>query len=84
MRRLIALTGCLILIAAAAPGRAAPSRVLKAGAIFTGEEAGDESGFQVEIADLDDDRIDDLVIGAWLNDAGGDASGAVYIEYGRR
>ena len=82
MRRLIALAGCLTLFVAAAPGFAASSRALEADVTFTGEKPGDESGFQVEIADLDGDGIGDLVIGAWQNDSGGDASGAIYIEYG--
>ncbi len=70
------------LLAMAAPVLAAPSASLKGHLAFTGEAAGDQAGFQVEIADLDGDRIGDLVVGAWKNDAGGDASGAVYIEYG--
>ena len=34
------------------------------------------------MGDLDGDGRDDLVVGAWQSDRGGDASGAVYIEYG--
>lgn len=82
MRRSLLIIVCLI--AGMTPGvvRAADTSQLRAGATLTGELAGDESGFQVEIGDLDGDRVGDLVIGAWQNDAGGDASGAIYIEYG--
>ena len=69
-------------IALAAPSLAASPGALETHLIFSGETPGDEAGFQVEIADLDGDGIGDLVTGAWKNDAGGDASGAVYIEYG--
>jgi hypothetical protein len=82
MRKLIAAAGILALMAAAAPVLAGPGGTLTANLTFTGETAGDGSGYQVEIADLDGDRTGDLIIGAWENDAGGEASGAVYIEYG--
>lgn len=82
MRRSLLIVVCLV--AGMTPGvvRAAGTNRLHAGATLTGERAGDQSGFQVEIADLDGDRVGDLVIGAWQNDSGGDASGAIYIEYG--
>lgn len=82
MRRSVLIVVCLI--AGMTPGvvRAGGSTQLHAGAALMGEQAGDESGYQVEIGDLDGDRVGDLVIGAWQNDSGGDASGAIYIEYG--
>ena len=55
---------------------------MKAQLSFAGEVVGDEAGHQIEIADLDGDGQDDLVIGAWLNDEGGQDTGAIYIEYG--
>lgn len=81
MRRLITSAAILSLLAAGQV-QAGPARVLKAHLTYLGESAGDESGYQVEVADLDGDGIDDLVIGAWLNDEGGVDSGAVYIDYG--
>ncbi|MCA1708114.1 MAG: FG-GAP-like repeat-containing protein, partial [Actinobacteria bacterium] len=82
MRSLVAGVGAVALLSAAIPALAAPSDQLKAHLTFTGEAKGDASGHQIEIADLDGDRIGDLVIGAWHNDSGGTDSGAVYIEYG--
>ncbi|HSG26961.1 MAG TPA: hypothetical protein VLA34_00675, partial [Candidatus Krumholzibacterium sp.] len=50
---------------------------------FTGLlEAGDAFGWSVEgIGDLDDDGIADLAVGAYADDDGGDARGAVYILF---
>jgi hypothetical protein len=55
---------------------AAPTKLL-------GEAAGDFAGFAVGPAgDVTDDGIDDLMVGATFNDAGGTNSGAVYILFG--
>ena len=81
-RSLAALAGIALLAGSAAPGLASPGRALKAPLTFTGELVGDEAGHQIEVADLDGDGQDDLVIGAWLNDEGGEDTGAIYVEYG--
>ena len=48
--------------------------------VFTGEAAGDEFGWvTARTRDLDGDTIDDLVITAPRNDAGGPAAGRVYV-----
>jgi Ca2+-binding RTX toxin-like protein len=50
---------------------------------ITGEAAGDQAGFSVsEAGDINDDGIDDLIVGARRNDAGGTDSGAAYVVYG--
>jgi hypothetical protein len=77
----VAALAALLMLPGAAPASAAP-QTLRADITLVGEGPGDQAGYQVELADLNGDRVDDLIIGAWLNDGGGDASGAVYIEYG--
>jgi hypothetical protein len=55
---------------------AAPTKLL-------GEAAGDFAGFAVGPAgDVTDDGIDDLLVGAIMNDAGGTNSGTVYVVFG--
>jgi len=55
---------------------AAPTKLL-------GEAAGDFAGFAVGPAgDVADDGIDDLMVGAIMNDAGGTNSGTVYVLFG--
>ena len=52
--------------------------------IFTGEAAGDMFGFSVASAgDVDNDGFDDLIVGAYFNDAGGNKAGRAYIFSGR-
>ncbi len=54
-----------------------------ADAIFDGEAAGDWAGRAVASAgDVDDDGYDDILIGAILNDEGGNNAGATYLVYG--
>jgi len=48
-----------------------------------GEDGGDYFGRFVSMAgDVNNDGIDDVLVGAYSDDAGGDASGSVYIFYG--
>ncbi len=53
---------------------------------FVGEDAGDHFGSAVELADLDGDRLDEIVVGAPRHNPTGDeehfAAGAVYVWYG--
>jgi hypothetical protein len=62
--------------------RAEPSATLR----FVGENVGDRFGAAVELADLNGDRLDDIVVGAPRhNPTGSDehfAAGAVYAWYG--
>ena len=47
---------------------------------FTGQAAGDEFGTSVGTAgDFDGDSFADIVVGAYLNDAGGNGGGRVYV-----
>ena len=53
-----------------------------ADAKFLGEAASDYAGnIQSSRGDLDGDGLDDLLIGAYANDAGGSNAGAVYVFY---
>jgi hypothetical protein len=48
--------------------------------IFTGEASGDGFGWAVSGAgDVNNDGYDDMIIGAWLNDEGGNLAGKAYI-----
>ncbi len=50
---------------------------------FIGEDAGDQFGYSVSYAgDVNVDGIDDVIIGAILDDDGGDGSGCAFIFYG--
>ncbi len=50
-----------------------------------GERAGDFAGFSLGPAgDLNGDRVCDLTIGAWMHDATGLDSGAIYLQLGER
>ncbi len=50
---------------------------------LAGEEAGDQAGFNVAgSGDVDGDGLDDLLIGAILDDEGGASAGAAYLIYG--
>lgn len=54
-----------------------------ADAIFVGEGPANETAFRLAIAgDVDGDGNDDLLIGAWLDDAGGVDAGSCYLLYG--
>lgn len=51
---------------------------------LAGEEAGDQAGRSVTSAgDVDGDGLDELVIGARGEDAGGTGAGAAYLLFGR-
>jgi len=65
------------------------SKVVDLGALgssgfaIIGDAAGDEAGFSVSSAgDFNGDGIDDVIIGAPMNDSGGGNSGATYLIYG--
>jgi hypothetical protein len=48
-----------------------------------GEAANDRAGRSVSAAgDVDGDGVDDLIVGADLNDSGGDIAGAAYVIFG--
>jgi len=50
---------------------------------IVGEAAGDLAGISVSAAgDVDGDGFDDLIVGAFLNDAGGANAGAGYVLFG--
>ena len=50
---------------------------------ITGEAAGDQVGFAVSSAgDVNGDGLDDLLVGARFNDAGGTDAGAAYVIFG--
>ncbi|MFA6027754.1 MAG: integrin alpha, partial [Patescibacteria group bacterium] len=49
---------------------------------FTGEAAGDQAS-SVFLCDINNDGYDDILIGAYHNDAAGFMAGAVYIIYGQ-
>jgi hypothetical protein len=52
-------------------------------ASFVGENLGDSSGSAVAGAgDVNGDGLDDFLIGAYLNDEGGDAAGQTYLFFG--
>lgn len=49
----------------------------------TGESAGDQFGISVGSAgDLNGDGLNDVIVGAWSNDAGGGDAGRAYIYFG--
>jgi len=51
---------------------------------FLGETSGDLTGYSVSSAgDIDDDGLDDIIIGAPYNSSGGSYSGVAYIVLGR-
>jgi len=52
--------------------------------VFTGEAAGDQLGWPVASAgDINGDSFDDLLVGAYLNDAGGIDRGRAYVFSGQ-
>uniref|UniRef100_A0A0K6SB15 NOTCH1 EGF-like calcium-binding domain-containing protein n=1 Tax=Chromera velia CCMP2878 TaxID=1169474 RepID=A0A0K6SB15_9ALVE len=54
------------------------------GVIFTGKASGDKMGRgSANLGDVNGDGIDDLILGAHLNDDGGTSSGSAYVFYGK-
>lgn len=54
-----------------------------ANAELTGEDAGDHAGYAVAgVGDHDGDGVEDVLVGAYLEDAGGSSSGAAYLVPG--
>jgi Ca2+-binding RTX toxin-like protein len=50
---------------------------------ITGETLGDDAGVSVSAAgDVNGDGIDDVIVGARFNEAGGTSAGAAYVVYG--
>jgi hypothetical protein len=49
-----------------------------------GENVDDRSGVSVAAGDINKDNVDDLIIGAPRNDAGGANSGAAYVVFGEK
>ena len=54
------------------------------GFTIQGDKAGDQFGLGVSAAgDVNGDGIDDVIVGAALNDGGGNNAGAAYVIYGQ-
>ena len=65
-------------------GWAIDTNLSAADASFIGEAAADESGYSVASAgDVNGDGYDDILIGAWYNDDGGDYAGQTYLILGK-
>jgi hypothetical protein len=47
-----------------------------------GAEGGDGAGYSLATGDVDDDGVDDIVVGAPFEETGADDAGAVYVVYG--
>jgi hypothetical protein len=53
-------------------------------ASFIGEDMNDISGYSVDIVgDVNEDGYDDILIGAYSNDEGGDGAGRTYLIFGK-
>ncbi len=75
--------GAVYLIYGSAIGPSGTIDLSAADAKFTGEWIEDYAGRRVSRAgDVNNDGFDEIVVGAYLNDAGGTDSGAAYLFYG--
>lgn len=54
-----------------------------ANASFIGEAQNDFSGWSIAAADINNDAYSDILIGATLNDEGGENAGQTYVIYGK-
>ena len=54
----------------------------KGGFLIQGENSDDLAGWSVSAADVNDDGISDLIVGAPGNDSGGYHAGAAYVVFG--
>ncbi|HVE98730.1 MAG TPA: FG-GAP repeat protein, partial [Mycobacteriales bacterium] len=81
-RRYAAIAMAAAVVGGTSPAIAQTSSLQQVSIALTGEAPGDQAGLQLATGDLDGDRVEDLVIGAYGNDHGGQFAGAVYIEYG--
>ena len=76
--------GQIYLIFGKATGWAIDTPLSQANASFTGENAGDFSGWSVSSAgDVNGDGYDDIIIGAFGNDEGGGGAGKTYLIIGK-
>ena len=83
MKRTLLTTTVLFSLSACSGGDTSAAFSVNASYSFVGEAAQDESGFSVASAgDVDNDGLDDLLIGAYGNDAGGSAAGKTYLMLG--
>jgi len=61
---------------------ATPLSTNDADLVLSGQAAGDFFGSSIAIADVNDDQIEDVIVGAKLNDSGANDSGAGYVFFG--
>src|SRR5688572_18540160 len=79
--RTAAIAGVLAVMLAfisSSAGAASPRTLM----LPTGAAAGDQLGSVSGAGDVNGDGYADVIVGAWLNDAGGAAAGRAYVYYG--